>query len=136
MGGMEKIKENGLTRRYNGVFLIDHQERKVVYSYFKGVLLALGEYIPLASHFPSVYRWFPAIGRFTPGSGPAVMPWKDKRGKDHKLGVSICYEAILPTFVNQVASLNPEVFINITNDSWFGNTREPYFHFYLQAMRA
>lgn len=136
MGGMDAIRENGHFRFYNGVFLIDHQDRKIVQSYYKSVLLALGEYVPLGKYLPFIQKMIPSIGGFTPGAGPAVMPWKDKNGKEHKLGVSICYEAILPTFVNRLAALNPEIFINITNDSWFGETREPYFHFYLQAMRA
>jgi apolipoprotein N-acyltransferase len=123
-------------RYYNGMFLVNHQEERVEHSYYKRVLLAFGEYVPLSSVFPFLQKMAPAVGQFTPGPGPEAIAWKDKRGREHRLGVSICYEAIIPRFVNGLASKNPDVFINITNDSWYGNTREPYFHFHLQGMRA
>ena len=45
---------------------------------------------------------------------------------------SICYEAIFQTFNNKKIDL----FINITNDAWFGNTIGPIQHFQYAKIRA
>src|SRR5262249_46057571 len=49
----------------------------------------------------------------------------------------ICYEDILPDFVNKlVAEGDPDLLVNLTNDAWFGNSTEPWIHLALAKMRA
>ena len=55
---------------------------------------------------------------------------------DYRLGPLICYEDILPGFARRVAKLEPNAFINITNDAWFGRTAEPYQHLALAVFRS
>jgi apolipoprotein N-acyltransferase len=55
--------------------------------------------------------------------------------------VSICYEDIIPGVVNVLMRGGPghrvpEVMINVSDDSWFGNTIEPAQHLALASFRA
>lgn len=98
----------------------------------KNVLLAFGEYMPLGDTFPKLYEWFPQVSNFEMGRTHSAFQLSD----DTRLGVTICYEAILPTFVRRVAQLKAHALINLTNDSWFGPTSEPYQHAQLSVFRA
>ena len=53
-----------------------------------------------------------------------------------RFGVSICYEAIVPSFYRKVMANKVNVAVNLTNDSWFGVTAEPYQHGALAVFRA
>ncbi len=97
----------------------------------KRVLLAFGEYLPLERRFPWLRRFFPRAGRLVPGRGSKVLDWFGIR-----LGVVICYEAILPALVQSVVGRGAHVLVNLTNDSWFGPTREPEQHLLLAALRT
>ena len=49
----------------------------------------------------------------------------------------ICYEDVLPRFTRSaVREGNPHLLVNITNDSWFGDTQEPWVHLALAKFRA
>jgi apolipoprotein N-acyltransferase len=49
----------------------------------------------------------------------------------------ICYEDILPSFVNSmVAHAKPDLLVNMTNDAWFGDSTEPWIHLALAKLRA
>ena len=51
-------------------------------------------------------------------------------------GYTICFEAIYPEYVRKLKKLNTSILINVANDSWFGNTYEPYMHLYSCVSRA
>jgi apolipoprotein N-acyltransferase len=57
-----------------------------------------------------------------------------------RLGTIICYEDILPRFVNRVmeprGGRRPDVLLNLTNDSWYGDTVQPMEHLALAAFRS
>jgi apolipoprotein N-acyltransferase len=114
----------------NTAILLD-AEGRVLGMYDKVYLLVFGEYIPFGDWFPVFYRWLPEAGDLTPGEGVEVL-----RLGDHRLGVMICYEDILPAFIRRVAEHDPHVLINITNDAWFGETSEPYLHLALAVFRT
>lgn len=104
--------------------------------YDKQYLLAFGEYLPFGDTFPALYRMSPHSGRFSKGTSldPVSV---DIKGTKHTVSVLVCYEDILPSFVNQmVAHADPELLVNITNDAWFGDTTEPYEHLALAKLRA
>ena len=49
----------------------------------------------------------------------------------------LCYEGILPDHVREVcAGKRPDVLISLTNDSWFGDSWEPYQHLNFTRFRA
>jgi len=116
--------------RYNSAFVADRDGR-VLGRYDKQYLLAFGEYIPLGDWFPILYEWSPESGRFLPG--PASEPL-DFEG--HRLGVLICYEDIIPGHTNSVAAAGAHALVNLSNDAWFGKTKEAWQHFVLAAFRA
>ena len=47
----------------------------------------------------------------------------------------ICYEAILNTFVRRNLA-DSQLFVNVTNDGWFGDTAAPHQHAMLSAVRS
>lgn len=100
--------------------------------YSKNVLLAFGEYMPFGGWFPILYRWFPQVSHFERGTTQKVLVMRNGT----RLGISICYEMILPRFMQKVASHLPHVFVNLTNDSWFGPTAEPYLHGAISVFRS
>jgi hypothetical protein len=49
----------------------------------------------------------------------------------------ICYEDILPAFVNRMMKHGePALLVNLTNDAWFGDSTEPWIHMALSKLRA
>ncbi|KYF86986.1 apolipoprotein N-acyltransferase [Sorangium cellulosum] len=100
--------------------------------YDKQYLLAFGEYLPLGETVPYLYTLSPNSGRFSPGTSLAPLEWDG-----HRLAAMICYEDILPHFVNKlVAAGDPDLLVNLTNDAWFGDTTEPWIHLALAKMRS
>ena len=55
---------------------------------------------------------------------------------DTKIGTFICYEAIFPDEVRQFARNGAELFVNISNDGWYGEGGAPWQHLNMARMRA
>ena len=104
-------------------------------SYRKVVLLMFGEYIPFTDWFPWIKDLNPQMGDFARGEGPIPIPFS-WRGRDILIGANICYEAILPEFMRQMVKNGAELFLNVTKDSWFGDTFEPWQHMQLSIIRS
>lgn len=117
-------------RDFNSAYLVDPAHRKLGV-YYKSVLLAFGEYVPLGPFSSIVQDLVPAIANFGRGRGPTVI---DLKGV--KLGPQICYEGIFPEHSRESSRLGAELLLNITNDSWFGDTGEPWLHLLLTAFRS
>lgn len=99
--------------------------------YDKTHLLAFGEYLPFGEMFPSLKKLLPMIADFGRGPGPSVMDFNNL-----KLGPQICYEGLFDEFSAKQQNLGAQIFINVTNDSWFGYPFEPYQHMYMTLARA
>ena len=118
-------------RLYNTAILID-ADGEILGTYDKTYLLAFGEYIPLGETFPRLYAMSPQSGRFTPGDHQRAL-----RLGSLRISTLICYEDVIPTFVRSAIRANdPHLLVNLTNDSWFGNTTEPWIHLALAKLRA
>jgi apolipoprotein N-acyltransferase len=116
---------------FNSAILTDKQG-KIAGRYDKQFLLAFGEYLPFGSVFPVLYKWSPNSGRFSPGTKLEPLPLEDRQ-----IAVFICYEDIIPSFVNSIVrNGDPELLANLTNDAWFGDTSEPWIHLALAKLRA
>lgn len=106
--------------------------------YRKNMLLLFGEYIPGADSFDFLKNLFPQVGNFGRGVGPSVLTIS--RGPNDKdpvrTGPIICYEALFPNYVISAARLGSQLIINITNDSWFGESGEPILHLSLTTFRS
>ncbi len=127
-------KEVSDARKYtlSNSALVTDATGNVVGRYDKQFLLGFGEYLPFGETFPVLYEWSPNSGHFTPGKSFDPLPV----GK-HSVATFICYEDIIPGFVNRIMSNGtPELLVNLTNDAWFGDTTEPWIHLALSKMRA
>ncbi len=126
--------ENDGVKDYNAAFLLNGEGR-IDATYRKNVLLVFGEYFPLDHWFPSLKKINPLMGDFGRGPGPEPLPFSFQ-GKSMPLGVNICYEAILPNFMRGYATGGARLLVNLTKDSWFGDTFEPWQHLQLSALRS
>jgi len=98
--------------------------------YDKVYPLMFGESVPLVD--PDWYlEMVPTASYLNPGAGPTTL-----EVDQWTLGPLICYEDILPRFVRQVARQDVNVLVNLTNDSWFGDSAEQREHLGLAVFRA
>ena len=99
--------------------------------YHKRRLVPFGEYIPLRGLF-ELFRHFVIIpmSDLSAGRGPPLM-----RVGPHTAGVSICYEV---AFGGDVAAALPQAdyLINLSNDSWFGDSLAPFQLLQMARVRA
>ena len=94
--------------------------------------LAFGEYVPFGDVFPALYSWIKNAGHLTPGTNEDALLLGD-----HRISPLICYEDILPGPANRaIARAEPDLLVNMTNDSWFGNTAVAATHLALAKLRA
>lgn len=104
---------------------------RVLGKYHKNYPLMFGEYLPFSDTFPWLYDLIPEAGNLSAGTSFDTFEYKG-----FKLAPIICYEDILPRYVNKISALNANVFVNVTNDAWFGKTAEPALHLALAMMRS
>lgn len=126
----EPSADGGEGRVFNTALLVDERGR-VQGRYDKNYLLVFGEYIPGGETFPQFYEWLPEASHFTAGQTVESFEFRD-----HRIGVMICYEDILPRFTRRLSGKGSEFMVNVTNDAWFGKTAEPYLHLDLALART
>ncbi len=99
--------------------------------YDKQHLLPVGETFPFSWKF----RWLKKIdfGQANFQPGPERKPIPSKIGN---LAPLICFESIFPGPARKAARRGAEVFINITNDGWFGGTPGPHQHNDMAILRS
>lgn len=114
---------------YNTLVLM--KDEQILSSYQKTVLLAFGEYFPFATYYPKLKEMFPMVSDFGRGPGPTILD-----GIDFKIGAQICYEGLFDDFSAELQKKGAQIFINVTNDSWFGYPFEPFQHMYMTLARA
>jgi apolipoprotein N-acyltransferase len=130
-GGLAGRIEGGRLELYNVAYLLVGDAVRGLVP--KNHLMLFGEYLPFERAFPALRRAFPHAGNLTPGHHTQTLTVGRLR-----LGVLVCYEDVIPSFARRVANLaeRPNLLVNLTNDSWFGQSSEPYQHAYLASFRA
>jgi apolipoprotein N-acyltransferase len=114
---------------FNTAIMLDGEGR-IAGMYDKVYRLVFGEYIPVVD--PDWYlEKVPNASHIAQGKGASVLELGEWR-----LGPFICYEDILPRFVRDAANQRVHVFVNLTNDAWFGKTDEPWQHLGLGVFRT
>jgi apolipoprotein N-acyltransferase len=105
--------------------------------YKKVKLIPFGETMPGASVFPALDDLLPQQFKMTAGAtDQPPLVWKRPDG-DVSIVAFICYEDILPDLVADLAGgRRPDLLVNLTNDSWFGDTWEPHQHLNFARFRA
>ncbi|HKV77072.1 MAG TPA: apolipoprotein N-acyltransferase [Candidatus Sulfotelmatobacter sp.] len=99
--------------------------------YDKVHLVPFGEYLPFPSLFSFAGGLTKEVGQFE--SGKSRQPLNAGGGQ---LGIFICYESIFPDEVRQSADLGAYVFVNISNDGWYGDSGAYAQHLNQTRMRA
>lgn len=99
--------------------------------YDKNRLVPFGEFVP----FSWALRWADKltreVGDYKPGTTRNVFQL-DR----YSAGVFICYESIFPGEIREFAANGADVFVNISNDGWFGPYGALHQHLDQARMRA
>jgi len=116
---------------YNSA-LLTNQSGRVVGRFDKQRLVMFSESMPFGETFPILYEWSPNSGKFVPGTRYDPLTFGE-----HQVATIICYEDIIPGFVNRIVNNgDPDLIANLTNDAWFGDTTEPWIHLASSTLRA
>ena len=99
--------------------------------YDKVHLVPFGEYLPFPSLFSFAGGLTKEVGQFEHGTSHRPLI-----AGGESLGLFICYESIFPDEVRQFADQGAEVFVNISNDGWYGDSGAYAQHLNQTRMRA
>lgn len=119
---------------YNTAFHFDADET-LKESYHKMKLIPFGETLPLGPLTEAASRIITNVSYFATGKRYSLF----KTQKGTPFITLICYEILFPEFVRNFfknTTERPQFIINLTNDSWYGDTSEPYQHLFLAKWRA
>jgi apolipoprotein N-acyltransferase len=126
----------GRRRFYNSAMLVS-PTGDVTARFDKMRLLAFGEGAPWilkqAGLEDTFLRWFPRASAFARGDTVELF-----RVGSTELLPTICYEGIFGDFVRDLGRRagRAGALLNLTNDSWFGDTHEPRIHLALTSLRS
>jgi len=99
--------------------------------YDKVHLVPFGEYVPFKRIFSFAGGLTQQVGDFSSGNSRAPL-----QADRTKLGVFICYESIFPDEIRQFAKNGAQVFVNLSNDGWYGDSGAYAQHLKQSRMRA
>ena len=103
--------------------------------YHKQILMPFGEFMPLASWIPGLKELNPNVGDFS--AGKELRVYEIETGQRYlKAAPLICYEDMVPELAREATLKGAEILINLTNDSWFGNTIALHQHHVIASFRA
>jgi apolipoprotein N-acyltransferase len=115
---------------YNSASFIS-PEGEIVGRYNKIHLVPFGEYVPYRNLFFFAHHLTNQVGDFSRGTTRNVF-----RVNGHAYGVFICYESIFADEIREFAKNGADVFVNISDDGWYGDTSAPWQHLNMARMRA
>jgi apolipoprotein N-acyltransferase len=126
-------------KRYNTAFAVC-PDGSVPPPYFKQILIPFGEYMPLASVFPWIDALNAKAGVFSSGTSVKVfeIPMRRPDGTAYALKVAplICYEDTAPALAAEATRRGAELLVNLTYDTWFGQSAAPFEHHLIATFRA
>ncbi|HWF92743.1 MAG TPA: apolipoprotein N-acyltransferase [Terriglobales bacterium] len=99
--------------------------------YDKVHLVPFGEYVPFKRVFSFAGGLTQQVGDFSSGNSRQPL-----QADGAKLGVFICYESIFPDEVRQFAKNGAQIFVNLSNDGWYGDSGAYAQHLKQSRMRA
>ena len=99
--------------------------------YDKIHLVPFGEYVPFKQWLSFAGGLTKEVGDFSRGTSRTPLP-----AGEEKLGIFICYESIFPDEVRRFAKQGAQVFANVSNDGWYGDSGAYAQHLEQARMRA
>lgn len=136
-GGYDLKPSNGpndYESQYNSAFLFG-ADKKFKQVYRKIRLIPFGEGLPFGPLNPMLRTVIKNVSYFA--EGKKFSSFQTKNGIPFIS--AICYEILFSNFIRDFLnnqSETPQFLINLTNDSWYGDTAEPEQHLYLAKWRA
>jgi len=124
------MHSGGQSKVFNSGVLVSPQGEWVA-RYDKVHLVPFGEYLPFPRLFSFVGGLTKEIGEFARGTSRSPLDAGSTR-----LGVFICYESVFPDEVRQFTLQGAQVFVNISNDGWYGDSGAWKQHLQQTEMRA
>jgi apolipoprotein N-acyltransferase len=115
---------------YNSALLFDGRGR-IVGRYHKAHLVPFGEYVPYRKLLTFAHKLTEPVGNFLEGTS-----FEPLRMGTARIGVLICYEDVFPEVARKIAAAGAELFVNMTNDAWYGVSSAPWQHLGLSVFRA
>ena len=123
----DSVLITGFLNSHNGDYfnslVVFNTDGEIIARYDKHHLVPFGEYMPLG------LDTITGFNGFTSGEEPSVLSIDNIRFLP-----LICYEIIFPKYAAQ--SDDSDFILNLTNDSWFGDTAGPYQHLDQARLRA
>lgn len=116
---------------YNSAVLLDANGTPS-FTYDKVHLVPFGEYEP----FPLIHRVVTSVSSEVGGFRKGTKYSVGSLPNGLRFGTFICYEAIYPGEVRRFAANGAELYINISNDGWFGRSAAPDQHLRMARVRA
>ncbi len=126
----ETTDASGQLQNLNSALIMD-PSGNMLGRYDKIHLVPFGEYVPFKSLLFFADKLTREVGDFGRGTQRKVF---DLNGTH--VGVFICYESIFPDEIREFAANGAQVFINISDDLWYGETSAPWQHLQMSRMRA
>lgn len=126
------LDDHDFRGKYNAAFHFS-PENRTYERYEKQVLVPVGEYIPLKS-WKKLSRFigdqFGIYSSFDPGTEGKIF------SAQVPIGISICVEETFSELIRKLRVKGAELFVNITNDGWFPNSKLARQHFDHGRVRA
>ena len=118
---------------YNTAILLS-KDGEILRRYKKIHLVPFGEYLPLRFLFPFLAHIVP-IADFIAGKEYTVfeVPGGDTQ---RSFSVLICFEDTLGDLARQFVRQGAGLLVNMTNDAWFHDTKEPFMHAQASVFRS
>ena len=129
-GALGMGEEHGESLYTNAAYLV-LPDSGIVSRYDKLHLVPFSEKMPFSRQFRFLKELNLGQGDYAHGDSVTIFNFRNIRA-----GVLICFEAILPSLVRKHIKAGAEVLVNITNDSWFGDTGAPEQHAAMAVIRA
>jgi apolipoprotein N-acyltransferase len=104
--------------------------------YDKIHLVPWGEYVPYPKIFFFAKKLTGKVAHFTPGTERKIFLLANQNQEKHRYGIFICYESVFADEIRQFARDGAEVFVNVSDDGWYGDTSAPWQHLNMARMRA
>lgn len=122
---------DGRAEYFNSLVLTS-AEGELLGAFDKVELLAFGETLPLSKQFPALDNLFGG-NWFTRGSS-----FEHLRLDGTTFLPTVCYEDIIPSLPRRIWRNDgpADLLVNVTNDSWYGDTHEPMIHLVLATFRS
>ncbi len=128
-GAVRHQRENLVDKFYNSALFVEPSGRIDYYDKLHPV--PFSERLPYDDVIPWIQRLQMGQGFYSPGNRFHVFDLDAA-----PFSVLICFESIFPRLARRFTESGAQFLVNITNDSWFGDSPGPYQHAEMAVLRA